>query len=105
MLIINKYTNPQTGAVSVCCHIMKNEKIIKSYKPMHEDDLELFKGRYKRAMINNVSHRSRLNFVEMLEGFWLLNFIKDCRLIPYNLLSFLYDQFYQSKLLRRIRYG
>ena len=69
MLIINKYTNPQTGAVSVCCHIMKNEKVIKSYKPMHEDDLELFKGRYKRAMINNVSHRSRLNFVEILEGF------------------------------------
>ena len=48
---------------------MKNEKVIKSYKPMHEDDLELFKGRFKRAMINNVSHRSRLNFVEMLEGF------------------------------------
>ena len=69
MLIINKYTNPQTGAVSVCCHIMKNEKVIKSYKPMHEDDLELFKGRYKRAMINNVSHRSRLNFVEIMEGF------------------------------------
>ena len=69
MLIINKYTNPQTGAVSVCCHIMKNEKITKSYKPMHEDDLELFKGRYKRAMINNVSHRSRLNFVEIMEGF------------------------------------
>ena len=69
MLIINKYTNPQTGAVSVCCHIMKNEKVIKSYKPMHEDDLELFKGRFKRAMINNVSHRSRLNFVEMLDGF------------------------------------
>ena len=69
MLIINKYTNPQTGAVSVCCHIMKNEKVIKSYKPMHEDDLELFKGRFKRAMINNVSHHSRLNFVEIMEGF------------------------------------
>ena len=69
MLIINKYTNPQTGAVSVCCHIMKNEKIIKSYNPMAEDDLELFKGRFKRAMVNNVSHHSRLNFVEMLEGF------------------------------------
>ena len=69
MLIINKYTNPQTGAVSVCCHIMKNEKVIKSYNPMSEDDLELFKGRFKRAMINNVSHHSRLNFVEMLEGF------------------------------------
>ena len=69
MLIINKYTNPQTGQVSVCCHIMKNEKVIKSYNPMAEDDLELFKGRYKRTMINNVSHRSRLNFVEMLEGF------------------------------------
>ena len=69
MLIINKYTNPQTGAVSVCCHIMKNEKVIKSYNPMAEADLELFKGRYKRAMINNVSHRSRLNFVEILEGF------------------------------------
>ena len=69
MLIINKYTNPQTGLVSVCCHIMKNEKVIKSYKPMHEDDLELFKGRFKRAMINNVSHHSRLNFVEIMEGF------------------------------------
>ena len=69
MLIINKYTNPQTGGVSVCCHIMKNEKVIKSYKPMHEDDLELFRGRFKRAMINNVSHRSRLNFVEIMEGF------------------------------------
>ena len=69
MLIINKYTNPQTGAVSVCCHIMKNEKVIKSYSPMAEDDLELFKGRFKRTMINNVSHTSRLNFVEMLEGF------------------------------------
>ena len=69
MLMINKYTNPQTGAVSVCCHIMKNEKITRSYKPMHEDDLELFKGRFKRAMINNVSHRSRLNFVEIMEGF------------------------------------
>ena len=69
MLIINKYTNPQTGAVSVCCHIMKNEKVIKSYNPMAEEDLELFKGRYKRAMINNVSHRSRLNFVEIMEGF------------------------------------
>ena len=69
MLIINKYTNPQTGSVSVCCHVMKNEKVIKSYKPMHEDDLELFKGRFKRAMINNVSHHSRLNFVEIMEGF------------------------------------
>ena len=69
MLIINKYTNPQTGAVSVCCHIMKNEKVIKSYSPMQENDLELFKGRYKRAMINNVSHKSRLNFVEIMEGF------------------------------------
>ncbi len=69
MLIINKYTNPQTGAVSVCCHVMKNEKVIKSYSPMAEDDLELFKGRFKRAMINNVSHRSRLNFIEIMEGF------------------------------------
>ena len=69
MLIINKYTNPQTGQVSVCCHIMKNEKVIKSYNPMSEDDLELFKGRFKRAMINNVSHWSRLNFVEIMEGF------------------------------------
>ena len=69
MLIINKYTNPQTGAVSVCCHVMKNEKVIKSYNPMSENDLELFKGRFKRAMINNVSHRSRLNFVEIMEGF------------------------------------
>lgn len=69
MLIINKYTNPQTGAVSVCCHIMKNEKVIKSYKPMHEDDLDLFKGRFKRAMVNHVSHHSRLNFVEIVEGF------------------------------------
>ena len=69
MLIINKYTNPQTGAVSVCCHIMKNEKVIKSYGTMTEKGLELFKGRYKRAMINNVSHWSRLNFVEILEGF------------------------------------
>ena len=48
---------------------MKNEKVIKSYNPMSEDDLELFKGRFKRAMINNVSHRSRLNFVEIMEGF------------------------------------
>lgn len=69
MLIINKYTNPQTGAVSVCCHIMKNEKIIKSYNTMHEDDLELFKGRFKRAMINHVSHYSRLNVIEITEGF------------------------------------
>ena len=36
---------------------------------MSEDDLELFKGRFKRAMINNVSHRSRLNFVEITEAF------------------------------------
>ena len=69
MLIINKYTNPQTGAVSVCCHIMKNEKITRSYNNMSENDLDLFKGRFKRAMINNVSHRSRLNFVEIIEGF------------------------------------
>ena len=69
MLIINKYTNPQTGAVSVCCHIMKNEKITRSYNNMSENDLDLFKGRFKRAMINNVSHRSRLNFVEIIDGF------------------------------------
>ena len=69
MLIINKYTNPQTGAVSVCCHIMKNEKITRSYNNMSENDLDLFKGRFKRAMINHVSHRSRLNVVEILEGF------------------------------------
>lgn len=69
MLIINKYTNPQTGAVSVCCHIMKNEKLIKSYGTMSENDLELFKGRFKRAMINHVSHHSRLNVVEITEGF------------------------------------
>ena len=69
MLIINKYTNPQTGQVSVCCHIMKNEKITRSYNNMSENDLDLFKGRFKRAMINNVSHRSRLNFVEIMEGF------------------------------------
>ena len=69
MLIINKYINPQTGAVSVCCHVMKNEIVIKSYSPMAEEDLELFKGRFKRAMINNVSHRSRLSVVEILEGF------------------------------------
>ena len=69
MLIINKYTNPQTGAVSVCCHIMKNEKVIKSYSPMQENELELFKGRFKRAMVNHVSHHSRLNFIEMMEGF------------------------------------
>ena len=69
MLIINKYTNPQTGAVSVCCHIMKNEKITRSYGAMTEDDLELFKGRFKRAMINHVSHYSRLNVIEITEGF------------------------------------
>lgn len=69
MLIINKYTNPQTGAVSVCCHIMKNEKLIKSYGTMSEDALELFKGRFKRAMINHVSHYSRLNVIEIKEGF------------------------------------
>ena len=69
MLIINKYTNPQTGQVSVCCHILKNEKLIKSYNPMNENDLELFKGRFKRAMINHVSHYSRLNVIEITEGF------------------------------------
>ena len=69
MLIINKYTNPCTGQVSVCCHIMKNEKVIKSYNPMAEDDLELFKGRFKRAMINHVSHYSRLSIIEIMEGF------------------------------------
>ena len=69
MLIINKYTNPQTGAVSVCCHILKNEKLIKSYNPMNENDLELFKGRFKRAMINHVSHYSRLGVIEITEGF------------------------------------
>ena len=69
MLIINKYTNPQTGAVSVCCHIMKNEKITRSYNNMAENDLDLFKGRFKRAMVNHVSHHSRLNFVEIVEGF------------------------------------
>lgn len=69
MLIINKYTNPQTGAVSVCCHIMKNEKITRSYSAMTEGDLELFKGRFKRAMINHVSHYSRLNVIEITEGF------------------------------------
>lgn len=36
---------------------------------MHEDDLELFKGRFKRAMINHVSHYSRLNVIEITEGF------------------------------------
>ena len=69
MLIINKYTNPCTGQVSVCCHVMKNEKVIKSYNPMAEDDLELFKGRFKRAMINHVSHYSRLSIIEIMEGF------------------------------------
>lgn len=69
MLIINKYTNPQTGAVSVCCHIMKNEKITRSYSNMSDYDLDLFKGRFKRAMVNHVSHHSRLNFVEIVEGF------------------------------------
>ena len=69
MLIINKYINPQTGATTVCCHVMKNEKLIKSYNPMSEEDLDLFKGRFKRAMINHVSHYSRLNVIEMLEGF------------------------------------
>lgn len=69
MLIINKYTNPQTGAVSVCCHIMKNEKITRSYNNMSENDLDLFRGRFKRAMVNHVSHHSRLNFVEIVEGF------------------------------------
>lgn len=69
MLIINKYTNPQTGAVSVCCHVMKNEKVIRSYSPMSEGDLGLFKGRFKRAMINHVSHYSRLNVIEIMEGF------------------------------------
>lgn len=69
MLIINKYTNPQTGLITVCCHILKNEKLIKSYNPMNENDLELFKGRFKRAMINHVSHYSRLNVIEIMEGF------------------------------------
>ena len=69
MLIINKYTNPQTGLITVCCHVLKNEKLIKSYNPMNENDLELFKGRFKRAMINHVSHYSRLNVIEIMEGF------------------------------------
>lgn len=69
MLIINKYVNPQTGAATVCCHVMKNEKVIKSYNPMTEHDLELFKGRFKRTMINHVSHYSRLNVIEIIEGF------------------------------------
>ena len=69
MLVINKYTNPQTGAVSVCCHVLKNEKLIKSYNPMNENDLELFKGRFKRAMINHVSHYSRLSVIEITEWF------------------------------------
>ena len=69
MLIINKYTNPQTGAVSVCCHIMKNEKLIKSYGTMSEEAFDLFKGRFKRGMVNHVSHHSRLNVVEIMEGF------------------------------------
>ena len=38
-------------------------------KLMAENDLELFKGRFKRAMINHVSHYSRLNVIEITEGF------------------------------------
>jgi hypothetical protein len=48
---------------------MKNEKLIKSYGTMNEEALELFKGRFKRTMINHVSHHSRLPFVEIKEGF------------------------------------
>lgn len=69
MLIINKYTNRDTGIATICCHVMRGNKITKSYKPMPEDNLELFKGNYKHAMINHVSQYNKLEKVEIIKDF------------------------------------
>lgn len=64
MLVINRYTNPNTNKVTICVHEMKGHKIVKSYSPMCESNIDLFKGR--KAMIFNVAKSTDLNKVKII---------------------------------------
>jgi hypothetical protein len=66
MLIINRYVNPNTNKTTICVHEMKGHKVVKSYSPMCESNIDLFKGR--KAMIFNVARSTdllKVNFISI----------------------------------------
>lgn len=65
MLIINRYTCPNTLKRTICVHEVRNYKLAKSYAPMSECNIELFKG--KNAMIFDVSHSNMLEKINHIK--------------------------------------
>lgn len=65
MLIINRYTCPNTLKRTICVHEVKSYKVFKSYAPMNESNIELFKG--KNAMIFDVSHSNMLEKINLIK--------------------------------------
>lgn len=65
MLIINRYKNPHTLKVTICVHEMKAHKVVKSYAPMDESNIVLFKG--KKVMLCDVSHSAMLEKVNLVK--------------------------------------
>lgn len=66
MIIVNKYTCPKYLKVTYSIHILKRNKLDKSFNKLNEqtfyNTLELIKGNEKTVLLNNVSQSKDLDF-------------------------------------------
>lgn len=67
MLIINRYTCPITGKVSIQAHEIKDFNLVKSYGKMTIDDITIF-SRFENVLICDVVRASNLPDVQLLQG-------------------------------------
>ena len=66
MLIINRYENRQTGKVTIQAHVIKGEKLIKSYAPCCMSMIDLIAQNYSFYLLNDVSYYNKLSNVTIV---------------------------------------
>lgn len=65
MLIINRYTCPINGKISIQAHVIENSKLVKSYSKMITDDISLFSN-YDTILVCDVVRASNLPTINLI---------------------------------------
>ncbi len=65
MLVINRYTCPINGKISIQAHVIENNKLVRSYSKMITDDISLF-NHHDTILICDVVRASNLANINII---------------------------------------
>lgn len=68
MLVVNRWTNPNTQEAYICAHVLKANKLFKSYSRCDESMLSLVVKGYRSYMLIDVSKACQLDRVNIVNN-------------------------------------